>query len=58
MDKYIKLAKQYFDTDHIKKQKFYVDIIETIKKFFPDKYEYIGHKIESFYSNGIFILSR
>jgi hypothetical protein len=49
MDTYINLTKQCLDSDHIKKEKFYVRIIETIKKFFPEKYEYIKNKIQLFY---------
>ncbi|HOG15443.1 MAG TPA: AAA family ATPase [Candidatus Absconditabacterales bacterium] len=56
MDTYINLTKQCLDSDHIKKEKFYVRIIETIKKFFPEKYEYIKNKIQLFYDQGIFIL--
>ncbi len=56
MDTYINLTKQCLDSDHIKKEKFYVRIIETIKKFFPEKYEYIKNKIQLFYDQWIFIL--
>ncbi len=58
MEEYINLTKQYLDSDHIKKEKFYTRIIETIKKFFPDRYEYIKNRIQYFYNHGIFILKR
>ena len=56
MDTYISLTKQNLDSDHIKKEKFYVRVIDTIKKFFPEKYEYIQSRIQLFYDQWIFIL--
>lgn len=58
MTEYIQLTKQYFDKDYIKKQKLYIEVIETIKKFFPEKYDYIIRKINSFYDKWIFILAK
>jgi len=58
MDTYINLTKQHTDSNHIKKEKFYIRVIETIKKSFPEKYEYIKSKIQNFYSRWIFILKR
>ena len=58
MEEYINLTKKYLDSDHIKKEKFYTRIIETIKFSFPDRYEYIKNKIQHFYDHGIFILKR
>jgi putative ATP-dependent endonuclease of the OLD family len=58
MEEYIKLTKKQLDTDHIKKEKFYVRIIDTIKSSFPDKYEYIKDRIKNFYNHGVFILKR
>lgn len=56
MSEYIALTKKHLNSSHIKKEKFYVKIIETIKDMFPDKYEYIKNRIQDFYSRNIFIL--
>lgn len=58
MHKYTELAKKHYSTNYIKKEKFYVKIITTIKEVFPKKYNYILKQIESFYNKWIFILTR
>ena len=58
MHEYTELAKAHYSTNYIKKDKFYVRIISTIRDIFPKKYEYILKQINSFYSKWIFILSK
>lgn len=58
MHEYTNLAKEHYATNYIKKEKFYVRIIATIRDVFPEKYIYILKQIKSFYSKWIFILSK
>lgn len=57
MSEYIQLTKSHMTSKSINKEKFYTRIINTIKKYYPNRYRYITSKIKSFYDAWIFILN-
>lgn len=57
MSEYIKLTKSHMSSNWINREKFYFRIINTIKKYYPNRYKYIISKIKTFYESGIFILN-
>jgi hypothetical protein len=49
MSEYVQLTKTHMTSKTINKEKFYTRIINTIKKFYPNRYRYITSKIKSYY---------
>ena len=58
MSEYVQLTRSHMTSKSINKEKFYTRIINTIQKYYPNRYRYIVSKIKSFYEMWIFILNR